>query len=124
MHWAAEKRVKLNLGHERKETVGVAVPSGHCRGLTGSFRVRVENREIAPSLAAEDILDGFSVEVDFDDGDTWQEDPDGRPVGTPAALKGVALTGYPAFDDAGGPDRGGETEGPDDRRAAGDTGRG
>lgn len=104
LRWAAEKRVKLNLGHERKETVGVAVRlQDSAAGLTGSFRVaQGEQGDRALSLAAEDILDGFSVEVDFEDGDEWQDDPteDGVRLVRRAALRGVALTGYPAFDDA------------------------
>jgi HK97 family phage prohead protease len=104
LHWAAEKRVKLNLGHERKDTVGVAVRlQDTALGLTGTFRIaRGEEGDRALSLAEDGVLDGFSVEVDFDDGDGWQVDPsndDVRLVGK-AALKGVALTGYPAFDDA------------------------
>jgi HK97 family phage prohead protease len=101
--WAAEKRVKLNLGHERKDTVGVAVRlQDSAAGLTGSFRIaQGADGDRALSLAAEDILDGFSIEVDFED-DGWTPDPEDDSVRlvTSAALKGVALTGYPAFDDA------------------------
>lgn len=104
LYWAAEKRVKLNLGHERKETVGVAVRlQDTAQGLTGSFRIaRGEEGDRALSLAAEDILDGFSIEIDFEDGDGWKPDPSDESIRLVdrGALRGVALTGYPAFDDA------------------------
>jgi HK97 family phage prohead protease len=104
LHWSDPKRVKLNLGHERKDTVGVAVRlQTGAAGVVGTFKLaRGEEGDRALSLAEDGVLDGFSVEVDFDDGDGWQPDPDDdsvRLVGR-AALKGVALTGYPAFDDA------------------------
>ncbi len=104
MHWISEKRVKLNLGHERKETVGVAVRlENSAAGLTGSFRVaQGADGDRALQLAAEDVLDGFSVEIDFEEGDGWKADPqdDSVRLVERVALKGVALTGYPAFDDA------------------------
>ena len=104
IHWAGAKRVKLNLGHERKETVGVAVRlENMAAGLSGSFRVAAgPEGDRALALAAEDILDGFSVEVDFDEGDGWTADPSDKSVRLVdrVTLKGVALTGYPAFDDA------------------------
>lgn len=104
LHWSDVKRIKLNLGHDRADTVGVATrlqPSD--AGLYGTFKVaRGEKGDQALSLAEDGVLDGFSVEVDFDDGDGWTEDPDDaevRLVGS-AALRAAALTGYPAFDDA------------------------
>ena len=47
-------------------------------------------------------MDGFSVEVDFADYDSWQPDPTDESVRLvrQASLRGVALTGNPAFDDA------------------------
>jgi HK97 family phage prohead protease len=104
LHWAAEQRVKLNLGHERKETVGVAVRlQDTSSGLTGTFKIaRGDEGDRALSLAEDGVLDGFSVEVDFDEGDGWQPDPSNEEVRlvSRAALKAAALTGYPAFDDA------------------------
>ena len=104
LYWSATRRVKMNLGHERKETVGVGIRIEDSPvGLHGSFRVaQGPEGDRALQLAQEGILDGFSVEVDFDDGDSWVDDPDedGVRVVKRAALKGVALTGYPAFDDA------------------------
>jgi HK97 family phage prohead protease/HK97 family phage major capsid protein len=103
-HWSAPKRVKLNLGHDRKETVGVAVRlENTAQGLSGSFRVAPgQQGDSALALAAEDILDGFSVEIDFQEGDGWTPDPSNKSVRVVdrVTLRGVALTGYPAFDDA------------------------
>jgi len=104
LYWSATKRIKLNLGHERKETVGVGIRlEDSPAGLRGSFRVKQGPQgDQALADAIDEITDGFSVEVDFDDGDEWQDDPneEGVRVVSRAALKGVALTGYPAFDDA------------------------
>ena len=104
LRWSETKRIKLNLGHERSDTVGVATrlqPSN--AGLHGTFKVaRGEQGDKALSLAEDGVLDGFSVEVDFDDGDGWTEDPDDADVRlvSSASLRAAALTGYPAFDDA------------------------
>lgn len=104
LYWSATRRVKLNVGHERKETVGVGIRlEDSPAGLHGSFRVaKGPEGDRALQLAEEGVLDGFSVEVDFDDGDDWHSDPedDAVRVVRRAALRGVALTGYPAFDDA------------------------
>ena len=104
LRWSEVRRIKLNLGHDRAETVGVAsrLDAGRT-GLSGTFKVaRGEAGDKALSLAEDGVLDGFSVEVDFDDGDGWTEDPtdsEVRLVGS-ASLRAAALTGYPAFDDA------------------------
>ncbi len=106
LRWVAERRVKLNLSHDRKEAVGVAVRlQDTALGLTGTFRIaRGEEGDRALSLAEDQVLDGFSIEVDFEDGngDGWQPDPADESVRLvrQAKLVGVALTGFPAFDDA------------------------
>jgi HK97 family phage prohead protease len=103
LHWSSTRRVKLNLGHERKETVGVGIRlEDSPAGLHGSFRVATgPEGDRALRLADEGILDGFSVEIDFEE-DGWKPDPQDESVRLiqSASLKGVALTGYPAFDDA------------------------
>ncbi len=104
LHFADPRRVKLNLSHERKDTVGVAVRlQGQDPGQTGTFKIaRGEDGDRALRLAEDGVLDGFSVEVDFRDGDAWSPDPADESVNlvSRATLVGVALTGYPAFDDA------------------------
>jgi HK97 family phage prohead protease len=104
LRWASERRIKLNLGHDHKEAVGVAtrIDNGTA-GLYGTFKIaRGEQGDRALALAEDGVLDGFSIEVDFDDEDGWTPDPhddDVRLVQS-GRLAGVALTAFPAFDDA------------------------
>lgn len=104
LRWTAERRVKLNLAHDRSEAVGVATRlQDGAAGLYGTFKIaRGADGDRALSLAEDGVLDGFSIEVDFDDGDGWQPDPSDEDVRlvTLGKLVGVALTGFPAFDDA------------------------
>jgi len=104
LRWFSESRVKLNSDHNRGEAIGVAVRlQDTALGLDGTFKIaRGEEGDRALSLAEDGVLDGFSVEVDFRDGDGWQPDPQDRTVRfvKRAMLTGVALTGFPAFDDA------------------------
>jgi phage head maturation protease len=107
LHWAAVSRVKLNVGHERMDTIGVATRLVNtARGLEGAFKVaRVPEGDQALQMAVERVLDGFSIEVDFAEGDrfvdTGQERA-GQKVRrvSRAHLVAVALTPHPAFDDA------------------------
>ncbi len=102
--WSAVNRVKLNLHHDSTELVGVATRlQSATRGLMGTFKVgRGPEGDRALEKAEDGILDGFSVEVDFDSFDSWQPDPTDESVRLvrQANLRGVALTGTPAFDDA------------------------
>ena len=104
LYWANQSRVKLNSNHDRGEAIGVAVRlQDTALGLDGSFKIaRGEEGDRALSLAEDGVLDGFSVEVDFAEGDGWQDDPVERGVRLVrrGKLVGVALTGFPAFDDA------------------------
>src|SRR6266542_3708683 len=104
LHWVDETRVKMNMSHDREKAVAVAVRlQDIAAGLDGTFRVaRGEEGDRALSLAEDRVLDGFSIEVDFDDGDGWTPDPsdEGVRLVSRAKLVGVALTGFPAFDDA------------------------
>jgi HK97 family phage prohead protease len=106
LRWSDVSRVKLNLHHDFSQLVGRAtrLQSGN-RGLVATFKVgRGPEGDRALSGAEDRILDGFSIEVDFNDdlGDQWQPDPSDESVRLvrQASLRGTALTGMPAFDDA------------------------
>jgi len=104
LRWATERRIKLNLGHDHKEAVGVAtrIDNGTA-GLYGTFKIaRGEQGDRALALAEDGVLDGFSIEVDFDEEGGWTPDPDDEDVRLVQSgrLAGVALTAFPAFDDA------------------------
>jgi len=97
-------RIKLNLNHDRSQPVGVArrVQSTPA-GLDVTFEIaEVPEGDRVLQLAKNNVLDGFSIEVDFRDGDEWVVDPADRSVRLvrQATLSGVALTAFPAFDDA------------------------
>jgi HK97 family phage major capsid protein/HK97 family phage prohead protease len=103
VHWSDSSRIKLNLNHT-DDLIGVAtrLQSGRA-GLTGTFKVgRGPEGDRALMQAEDGILDGFSVEVNFDSVDSWQRDPTDESVRLvrDATLRGAALTGTPAFDDA------------------------
>lgn len=104
LRWSDASRIKLNLNHKHDEAVAVATRiQNQPEGLEGTFKVaRGAEGDKALSLAEDGVLDGFSIEVDFEDQDGWQPDPADesvRLVGS-GRLAGVALTGFPAFDDA------------------------
>lgn len=104
VRWADPGRIKLNLNHDSTQLIGVAtrLQSGRA-GLTGTFKVgRGPAGDLALMQAEDGILDGFSVEVDFDNADAWQRDPTDETVRLvrDSVLRGTALTGNPAFDDA------------------------
>lgn len=104
LKWGDESRVKLNLHHERTKAVAYAVRLQNTPdGVDGSFKVaRGEEGDRALSLAEDKILDGFSIEVDFEEDGGWRPDPEATDVRLveDARLMGVALTPIPAFDDA------------------------
>lgn len=106
LRWSDASRVKLNLNHDFTQLIGRAtrLQSGS-KGLTATFKVaRGTDGDRALALAEDKVLDGFSIEVDFNDekGDGWQPDPSDESVRlvSQASLRGTALTGMPAFDDA------------------------
>jgi hypothetical protein len=75
------------------------------RGLHGSFRIaRIPEGDQVLSMASDGVLDGFSIEVDFDpeQGDEYGPDPSDPSVSLVrrGTLTGVAMTGRPSFDDA------------------------
>lgn len=104
LYWSDASRIKLNLHHERQQAIAVAIRlQNHAAGLDGTFKVaRGEEGDRALSLAEDGVLDGFSIEVDFEDDDGVQIDPSDKSVSlvTRARLMGVALTPAPSFDDA------------------------
>jgi HK97 family phage prohead protease len=97
-------RVKLNLHHDRKQSIGRAVRLQSTQaGLDGTFVIaRGEEGDRALSLAEDGVLDGFSIEPHFADSDGWISDPDDRSVRkvTSARLASVALIPVPSYDDA------------------------
>jgi phage head maturation protease len=102
--WKAVNRVKLNRHHVSTDLIAVAtrLQSGS-RGLVGTFKVgRSDDGDRALQDAEDGILDGFSVEIVFEHPDDWQIDPTDESVRlvNRATLRGAALTGTPAFDDA------------------------
>lgn len=106
LRWSDTNRVKLNRDHDRSQLIGRAtrLQSGS-KGLTATFKVaRGAEGDRALELAEDKVLDGFSIEIDFNDdlGDSWQPDPSDESVRLvrQASLRGTALTGMPAFDDA------------------------
>jgi len=104
LRWADTRRVKLNMNHDHTQPIAYASRLHNTvDGLEATFKVaRGEEGDKALALAEDGVLDGFSIEVDFDDGDGWQPDPTDEKVRlvTLGRLAGVALTGFPAFDDA------------------------
>lgn len=103
--WSQVGRVKLNRDHDRSVSVGVAKQLRSTdKGLEGTFKIaRGAAGDEVLSLAEDGVLDGFSIEADFDE-DSYELSRDSndnlvRDV-RKARLAGVAITGYPAFDDA------------------------
>jgi HK97 family phage prohead protease len=97
-------RVKLNLYHDRTRPIGRAVRlQSTAAGLDATFAIaRGEEGDRALSLAEDGVLDGFSIEPMFEDGEGWSPDPEDRSVRnvTRARLVMVGLVPAPAFDDA------------------------
>ncbi|WP_027934560.1 phage portal protein [Amycolatopsis thermoflava] len=105
LSWSDTSRVKLNLDHNRSEAIGYAVKlESTDKGLEGTFKIaRGEDGDKALMKADDKVLDGFSIEAEFnEDGSSWGADPNDDMVRlvSDARLAGVALTAFPAFDDA------------------------
>lgn len=103
--WSETSRIKLNREHDRRTATGYAVSLESTDvGLVGKFKVaRGAAGDEVLSLAEDKVLDGFSIEVDFDaDGSGWARDPDDELVRLvhSGRLVGCAITAAPAFDDA------------------------
>ncbi|HXJ63534.1 MAG TPA: HK97 family phage prohead protease, partial [Actinomycetota bacterium] len=104
LHWSQPSRIKLNTDHDRRQAIAKAIDIQNTEaGLDATFKVaRGAEGDKALALAEDGVLDGFSIEVDFGEGDGWLPDPESEDVRlvNRGTLVGVALTGFPAFDDA------------------------
>lgn len=105
LHWSSDTRVKMNLDHDHKQTVGRGVRlQSTSLGLDSTFKVaRGAEGDRALAYAEDGVYDGFSIEVTFDGPDDgWTQDPHDESVNLvhSASLRAVALTAMPAFDDA------------------------
>ncbi|MEC3975093.1 phage portal protein [Amycolatopsis sp. H20-H5] len=105
LHWGGDTtRVKLNRDHDRYQSFGYAATlSSSDAGLGSAFKVaRGPVGDEMLALAEDKVYDGFSIEIDFEDGDGWTPDPVDESVRLvhSATLRAVALTAMPAFDDA------------------------
>src|SRR5690606_25310912 len=106
LRWTDPARVKLNLHHDRQQLIGKATRLQNTnKGLKATFKIaRGPDGDRALALAEDGVLDGMSIEVEFDDsaGDGWR--PWGRDESVNEVFQGalamVALTGAPAFEDA------------------------
>lgn len=101
---SAVSRVKMLRDHDMRQPLGTAVKlSDGPTGFFAKFRVASgPDGDRALALAAEGVLDGLSVGVDFDlDGDI-EMDPNDESVMLVrrADLREVSLTAMPVFDDA------------------------
>lgn len=96
-------RVKLLRDHDNSQPLGKAVRTWATpEGQWATFKVaRGKAGDEALALAADGVLDGFSVGVDFN-GDGYSPDPTDRSVYnvTSAAWRETSLTAMPSFDDA------------------------
>jgi HK97 family phage prohead protease len=102
--WADVSRVKLLLGHDANQAIGVATElSDTARGIRGRFRVaRGVEGDRALELAEDGVLDGLSVGVDFVFENDTVPDPKfkmGRLVQR-GTLMETSLTPMPAYSDA------------------------
>jgi hypothetical protein len=105
LRWGPDtKRVKLNLHHDRARSIGYAARLHNTvDGLEATFKIaRGKEGDEALQLAEDHVLDGFSIEVPFDDGFKFQRDPNDPDVRlvTQGRLAYVSLTPDPAFEDA------------------------
>jgi len=101
--WGHVNRVKLLRDHVNSSAIGKAVRLEETDdGLVATFHVSAgRSGDEALALAADEVLDGLSIGVDFRDADV-QPDPQnpGAYLVTQAALREVSLTAVPAFDDS------------------------
>ncbi|HEX6969412.1 MAG TPA: phage portal protein [Micromonosporaceae bacterium] len=104
LRWTDPGRVKLLRDHDPRQPLGVAVSLRDTpKGLLARFRLgTTAAADEALSLAADGILDGLSVGVDFDvDADTVPDPKNKQALLVKRAdLREASLTAVPAFDDA------------------------
>lgn len=103
IRYGAVNRVKLLRDHDNAQAVGVAVKFDDTdTGLVATFRIaRGDAGDRVLALAADGVLDGLSIGVDFETSDV-RPDPihTGASLVVQAALREVSLTAMPAFDDS------------------------
>jgi HK97 family phage prohead protease len=101
--WSATNRVKLLRDHVNSSAIGKAVHLEDTdQGLVATFRISPgASGDEALALAADGVLDGLSIGVDFRDEDV-RPDPEqpGVYLVSQAALREVSLTAVPSFDDS------------------------
>lgn len=101
--WSAVNRVKLLRDHVNSSALGRAVSLQDTdAGLVATFHVSAGRAgDEALALAADEVLDGLSIGVDWRDGDVVA-DPlfPGALLVTSAALREISLTAVPSFDDS------------------------
>lgn len=104
LEWSDVSRVKFLRDHDYGQVIGVATDLRETdAGLVPSFRVGAgQDRDAVLQDAADGILDGLSVGVEFDDAVDTVPDPDNKGVllVRRATLREVSLTAMPAFDSA------------------------
>lgn len=104
LHWSDPSRVKMLRDHDHGQPVGVATRlESTDEGLFATFKIaRGPEGDRVLDLAADGVLDGLSVGIDFTDGDDWQTDPtdESTRLVRRATLREVSITAMPAFDGA------------------------
>jgi HK97 family phage prohead protease len=103
LKYASVSRVKLLRDHDNSQPLGRAIKlTETAEGLVATFKVaRGKAGDDALALAADGVLDGLSVGVDFRDEDL-RPDPlnPGALLVLSAALREISLLAVPAFDDS------------------------
>jgi HK97 family phage prohead protease len=101
--WSAVNRVKLLRDHVNSSAIGKAIRLEDTdEGLVTTFKVSPGAAgDEALALAADEVLDGLSIGVDFRESDL-SPDPQnpGAFLVSQSALREVSLTAVPAFDDS------------------------
>jgi HK97 family phage prohead protease len=101
--WSAVNRVKLLRDHVNTSAIGKAIRLEDTdEGLVTTFKVSPGAAgDEALALAADEVLDGLSIGVDFRESDL-SPDPQnpGAFLVAQSALREVSLTAVPAFDDS------------------------
>jgi HK97 family phage prohead protease len=104
LEWSEVGRVKFLRDHDYGQALGVATDLRDTdAGFVPSFRIGAgPDRDAVLQDAADGILDGLSVGVEFDDAVDTVPDPDNKGVllVRRATLREVSLTAMPAFDSA------------------------
>ena len=101
--FSAVNRVKLLRDHVNSSAIGKAISLTETDdGLVATFRVSPGRAgDEALALAADEVLDGLSIGVDFRDSDLTPDPQNpGAYLVSQAALREVSLTAVPAFDDS------------------------